>query len=270
MNAIAVFPTVIKKVGTAWNSEREECYVIELIRQLKRSFPIDDNKVYLCGHSMGGFGTWSIGTRYADLFAAISPNAGGVFTTSHDSIAAGFVANTKNTPVYFYHGSDDKQVPPRSDRIAAKKLEELKTKYGAYEFVYKEYDGIGHGYPPDGFSPIMKWMAGHKRESCPKMIVWEPTRAYKNTFYWLKISSPRRERIVVERKGNVFNIKEGNPNGLTIFMNDKMIKASEAVIVNVEGKEVFNGIVQPSVSTLLETVADKADIEQAFHYRIDL
>ncbi|TET36073.1 MAG: hypothetical protein E3J72_09535 [Planctomycetota bacterium] len=269
MNAVSVFPTVIQKVATAWNTEREECYVIELIRQLKRSFPIDSNRVYICGHSMGGYGTWAIGTRYADVCAAISPNAGGVFMMGRDAIAPGYVPNLKNTPIYFYHGSNDRQVPPGPDRIAAKVLEELKTKYGPYDFVYKEYDGIGHGFPPGGLGPILQWLAKKKRDPYPKMIVWEPTRAYKNIFYWLKASG-RRGRIVAKIKGNDITISEGSTNGLTIFLNDKMISASKPVTVTAGDKEVFNGIVQPSVSALLETIADKADKEQFFTYRIDL
>jgi pimeloyl-ACP methyl ester carboxylesterase len=267
---ISVFPTVIQKVGTAWNTEREECYVMEIIAQAKRSFPIDTNRIYLCGHSMGGYGTWAIGSRYADVFAAISPNAGGIFMMrGAKAIARGVVPNMKNTPVYFYHGTNDPKVPADSDRIAAEQLKELKSKYGPYDYVFKEYGGIGHGYPPGGLGPIIKWLGTKKRKPYPKMVIWEPTRSYKRIFYWLKVTGGSRRRIIAKRSGNTFEV-EGITTGFSIFMNRKMINPAKPVIVKVGGKEVFNGLVQPSLSALVETIADKADREQYFTYRIDL
>lgn len=268
LGAITVFPTVVQKTSTAWNTEREECYVMELISQIKRSFPVDTDRIYLCGHSMGGYGTWAIGGRYADMFAAIAPCAGGIFTMGKDAVAPGYAANLKNTPVYFYHGADDPQVPPGPDRIAAKALEELKKEYGPYEFVYKEYNGIGHGLPPDGLMPIIKWLGKHKRDPYPETVIWEPTRAYKNMFYWLKTNASRT-RIVAKREGNTFTV-EGVSSGFTIFANDDMIDPSKPVIVKSGTTELFNGFVQPSVSALLESVVEKEDRKQYYFYRIDL
>src|SRR5438552_13463735 len=51
---ITVFPTVIQKDAVAWNSEREEQYVLAILSELKRSFNVDTNRVTLAGHSIGG------------------------------------------------------------------------------------------------------------------------------------------------------------------------------------------------------------------------
>jgi hypothetical protein len=88
---IVVYPTVIQKDAVAWNTEREEQYVLAILAELRRSFNIDTNHVYLAGHSMGGWGTWSIAGRHADLFAGASAMAGG-------TVGPGTVANLKNLP----------------------------------------------------------------------------------------------------------------------------------------------------------------------------
>ena len=52
--------------------------VLHAIAEAKRLFSVDDDRVYLTGDSMGGWGTWNVATRHPDLFAAIAPVFGGV------------------------------------------------------------------------------------------------------------------------------------------------------------------------------------------------
>ena len=54
-------------------SERDVLNVLDLV---KREYRIDPRRIYLMGHSMGGFGTWWLGQKYADTWAAIAPMSG--------------------------------------------------------------------------------------------------------------------------------------------------------------------------------------------------
>lgn len=45
--------------------------VMRVIKLAKERLSIDDDRVYLKGDSMGGWGTWNVGTRHPDVFAAI-------------------------------------------------------------------------------------------------------------------------------------------------------------------------------------------------------
>ena len=276
--AVNVFPTVIQKDDSAWNTEREEQYVLELIEAMKRSFQIDTNRIYLAGHSMGGYGTWSIGGRHADLFAAISPQAGGVFTFSNGQgqqngkveIMRGIVENLKATPIYFYHGADDPRVGPAPDRRAAEKLEEYKKQFGPYDYTYKEYPNIGHGLPPDGVAPIWNWMKGKTRNPYPKYVIWEPTRSYKRNFFWLRLESPgsgARVEAKIESGNKI--VLSGNFSGLDLYLNEKMgISLGREIIVERDGKEVFKGRVGHSVAALLDSIDAKKDEQMYFYARI--
>ena len=270
--AICVFPTVIKKEATAWNKEREERYVMALIEEMKRTFPIDTNRIYLVGHSMGGYGTWSIGTHYADVFAGLAPCAGGIFVMRGPAgvgLARGTVVNLKNTPIYFYHGADDPRVPPTSDRKAAEVLAELKKKYGPYEFVYKEYNGIGHGFPPTGLRPIIEWLFKHKRNPYPKMVIWEPSRSYKTLFWWVKNRGGIFQIVAkIDRAKNEITIN-GPSSGFSLYLNDKLVDLSKPIRVVINGNEAFNDYAKYSVAALLDSIADKRDPEQFFYAKID-
>jgi predicted peptidase len=48
-------------------------HVLALVR---KEYKVDPNRIYLMGHSMGGFGTWWLGQKYADTWAAIAPMSG--------------------------------------------------------------------------------------------------------------------------------------------------------------------------------------------------
>lgn len=54
-------------------SEQDVLKVLGLVRQ---EYRIDPERIYLMGHSMGGFGTWWLGQKYADTWAAIAPLSG--------------------------------------------------------------------------------------------------------------------------------------------------------------------------------------------------
>jgi predicted peptidase len=54
-------------------SETDVMNVLDIVRA---EYAIDSDRVYLMGHSMGGFGAWWLGQKYADLWAAIAPMSG--------------------------------------------------------------------------------------------------------------------------------------------------------------------------------------------------
>lgn len=54
-------------------SEQDVMNVIDIVKQ---EYSVDPDRTYLMGHSMGGFGTWWLGQKYADMWAAIAPLSG--------------------------------------------------------------------------------------------------------------------------------------------------------------------------------------------------
>lgn len=70
--------------------------------------PIDRQRVYLTGFSMGGFGTWGLAALKPELFAAIVPVCGG----GNPSTASNLV----NIPTWAVHGGRDKVVVPEQSQ----------------------------------------------------------------------------------------------------------------------------------------------------------
>jgi predicted peptidase len=105
--------------------------LIELIHKLIKTLPIDSNRIYITGLSMGGFGTYDAIERYPNLFAAAVPVCGGGDASKAASIA--------RLPIWIFQGAEDPAVTPK---YALDMLEAL-TKAGAHP-GFTEYPETGH------------------------------------------------------------------------------------------------------------------------------
>lgn len=84
-----------------WNDELD--VLINLLDDVAAKYDVDEQRVYLTGLSMGGFGTWALGSRYPDRFAAIAPICGGG--------ALPMTFGLTKTPIWAFHGAKDQVVP---------------------------------------------------------------------------------------------------------------------------------------------------------------
>jgi len=80
---------------------------------------VDNNRVYLMGMSMGGFGTWALADRMPDRFAAISPMCGGADVKWADQLS--------KIPTWVFHGTADREIPISRSEVMVKALEKLKA-----------------------------------------------------------------------------------------------------------------------------------------------
>ena len=52
-------------------SEYSEKDVLEVLRLMKAAYNVDESRIYLIGHSMGAIGTWALGAKYPQTWAAL-------------------------------------------------------------------------------------------------------------------------------------------------------------------------------------------------------
>ena len=163
-----VAPTNRRPYGFDWE-DIGRLDALEVLNIAKKEFPHEPNHVHLTGHSMGGHGTWSVGTLYPDQFASIAPSAGWISFWSYaggykpanptpveeifvramapsDTLAR--VQNTLEEKVYILHGDQDDNVPVEQAREMKKVLTHLHSDFG-----YHEQPGAGHWWG----SPCVDW-----------------------------------------------------------------------------------------------------------------
>ncbi|MFM8980775.1 MAG: hypothetical protein ACKOSS_09990 [Planctomycetia bacterium] len=259
--ALVVAPTAPELRNSAWCAEDIERWVLALVQAAQRTHGLDPDRTYCAGHSMGGYGTWSIGCRHADRFAALGACAGGIFVMAGPGgvqLAPGHVPNLLCTPIWFYNSTDDQQVRPDSSQAAHRELTRLKEQGLPYAWVWDEYHDIGHGLPPKGLKPIADWMLGHERNPAPKHVVWEPSRAAKRRFFWL--GAARDLRLEGRIEGNTIHLSgPGAAGPVTVWLNERLVDVAKPVTILRDGKPAFEGLVAARLGTLLEDAEARRD-----------
>jgi predicted peptidase len=105
--------------------------LIELIQKVKKDFPVDGNRIYITGLSMGGYGTYDAIERYPNLFAAAVPICGAGDTSKASLIA--------HIPIWIFHGAEDPTVNPLYSLYMLGAL----IKAGAHP-GFTQYPEVGH------------------------------------------------------------------------------------------------------------------------------
>ncbi|GEM_PF-2511879 len=106
---------------------------VKLVDSLVKALPIDTDRIYVTGISMGGYGTWDLIERYPGKFAAAVPLSGGCDTSKH--------ALLKNFPVWTFHGAVDGTVPPNATRSMIAKFKADGDAVTEYTSKYAPYFG---------------------------------------------------------------------------------------------------------------------------------
>ena len=122
--------------------------LIEILDDVLANFPIDERRLYLTGLSMGGYGSWDLGTRLAERWAAVAPICGGGDELYADRLV--------NVPVWAWHGAADDVVPVSKSRTM---IEAIRHAGGNPQ--YTELPGIGHdSWTPAYTSPegLLPWL----------------------------------------------------------------------------------------------------------------
>ena len=134
-----------------------DSFWVAKIESLKRfldkfmdAYSIDQNRIYLCGLSMGGYGTWYTAMAYPDLFAAIAPCCGGGMAWN---------AGVLKMPIWTFHGLKDTLVSPNQTVEMVEQLKDVNP-----NFKYTMYEDVGHDAWVRAFSDeCLQWLLSHRK-----------------------------------------------------------------------------------------------------------
>lgn len=258
-----------------------------IISQLKQVLNIDDNKVFALGHSDGADGVFTLEVYKPSSFAGfVVYNSMLTNLRSYDI----YLRNTLNRPLYLVHSDLDDLRPIQQTRLIMKILDSLNS-----PVLYKEYIGYQHydKHLQMDLPYSYDWTKEISRNPFQKNITWETDDLDNNNCDWLHVMQfdttlvrskwqtelntklyNKRDKVYVDfpyydlnksaaikasYNNNVFDLFTSRVEDVELLISPVMVNLQNPVIVNVNGKEVFNKKVTADKMFLIKSFTSSFD-----------
>ncbi|MEX0716048.1 MAG: hypothetical protein WD066_05650 [Planctomycetaceae bacterium] len=247
--------------------------VLRSLRDARKRFHVDSDRVFLSGHGIGGDAAFDIGMSHPDVFAGVIPIAG-----ICDGYCKWYWQNSKELAWYVVNGQLDRDTVSRNARELDRML-----RHG-HDVIYAEYEGRGYESFYEEIHLLFDWMDRHRRRRGVKEFEVHTMRPFDNRFHWYRSDGfpdammQANAQVLAGVKGASAKllkisarITPGNQVLITsggkrhdVWLNPDLIDFDKRVQVRVRGRQVFNDFLRPGVETLLEDLRIRGDRQQLF------
>lgn len=164
-------------------------------------YPVDPDRIYLSGVSMGGMGVWNLALRHPGMYAAVTPMCGQTdmfrwwrwdreqtepwkrWLIEWDN-ALDQVPSVRNQHIFVQHGLQDNLIPVEQTKLMVAAAEQAGTPIKAYYFPDE-----GHYiyFRTDSFDNAWSWQKDFRLERSPKRVDLKCYSLEYNSAYWLTV-----------------------------------------------------------------------------------
>jgi predicted esterase len=276
-NAIILYPVARKDINWLYHQTAYETIIRE-ISMVKSLYNIDDNRVYLAGHSDGATGTFWMATHQPLPFAAFL----GFNYNPQSYFKNTLLGNLRNaTPFYGISAQNDGVF----NINLVTHIKNYALKIGAN---WKAFTLPGeHGLPYDdtaGVAFAYDSLFSQTRNPFPKQLKWETDDIKNGRYAWLEINQSdtlkekaawqqtlnppdialngtnrvlnfnRRKTcaITAEIKGNIVRILQSRVKEITFYVSPALVDLNKPVKIYINGKLVYNAIIKPDRKVILD------------------
>ena len=249
-------------VPAAWNAafwwyENQADNLPSILRELKQTYNIDDNRVTLTGVSDGGTGAYFFAFKQSTEWAAFLPYIGHPGVLRNPQSGPGYklyFENLMSRPLYIVNGENDPLYPVSSIEPFINILQEANI-----EHVFRAIEGGGHNtsWLPEERPMIEQFKLDNPRDPFPTELRWVTDRSDRyNRNLWMRIEELAIEGqpglMSITQEGNSFTVTAESVDAFTLLLNPEQIDFSEEVRVVVNGRPLFIGHVAEDMNTLLD------------------
>jgi poly(3-hydroxybutyrate) depolymerase len=206
---IVAFPFARGSIGYQGIAESD---VYQMLAEVERRFPIDRDRVYLTGISMGGGGAlWYALTR-PDVWAAVAPLA----PIAPPGIPA-LALNAFDLPVRLFQGQEDPIIAAQSTRELHRRFQDVGVAARYFEFPGVRHDIWNAAYKNGS---IFDWFAQEKRNRYPDRVRFVADSYRYCSAYWVRIDGLKPGTLaLIEAKWNgtsQIGVATKNMDGFTL------------------------------------------------------
>lgn len=179
-DVILVFPKGSKKYN--WMVPNDGFFMIpEMLKLIKKGINIDDNRVFISGHSNGATGSFSYLMKQPTEFAGFY----GLNTYPKVFTGGTFIDNIKNRSFINFSTDQDYYYPPNANDQLTALMNQMDADYQEYR-----YNGFPHWFPEfdesePAFQTLFNDLKTRNRNPFPNEISWEFDDEHYGQVDWL-------------------------------------------------------------------------------------
>ncbi len=261
-----------------WQASQLES-LTAILRDVRRRYNVDENRVSLIGRSDGGTGVWYFALRSPTPWASYvsfigSPN---VLANPDTGVEGGlFLVNLVGRRILALNGTADRLYPADGLRPLMSALQAL----GA-ELTFEVEEGGAHdaSWWPRRARQIDAFVDSHPRDPLPDHVAWATDGSDETRrSFWVLIDAltaradcsssgitvlgktPKRcGGVDVVRKGNEVEVQTRGVERYRLLLSPAEFDLDSDVVVRTNGRESYRGRVPRRVETLLQWAAEDVD-----------
>lgn len=267
---IYLAPRAPTNTWNMWFQDHIDGFFDRMIQLCVANLDVNPNRVYIMGYSAGGDGTYQLGPRMADRWAA------GAMMAGHPNDAS--PVNLRNIGFTLHVGALDAAFDRNAKVVEfAKKIQALQdADPGFYKYHAQVHDGKPHWMDLED-KVALPWMAAFTRSPHPRKVVWLQDGTGIRTqpqSYWVgrpdRKDSLLKASITAEIKGQEVHILSTNLDSVALYLNDSLVDLDKPVAFFWKGAKVGEGLVPRTVASLYLSSEARGDREYIYPVRLVL
>jgi pimeloyl-ACP methyl ester carboxylesterase len=267
-------------------SVEENRNVLNVLRDVRRRFSVDSDRVFLSGLGQGGVMAYDLGLGHPDLFAGVIPMGGAPFFH-----AQRYWRNGQYLPFYVVCGDHAGEFHKENYNIMRDMLPRN------FPLIYVQYKGRGAEWFGGEVPAIFDWMDRKKRANPQFKLGTDglggamgeefcTMRKADNHFYWLSTDGISKRCLNEEGewkagrmaatmtatiKNNVVTVRHYGLEDLTIWLGRGTVDFNKKLAVWVNNSvRLQNKVISPNLEVLLGDLFDRCDRQRLYLDKVTL
>jgi pimeloyl-ACP methyl ester carboxylesterase len=241
--------------------------VIDSLRDARRRFNVDADRVFLAGHGMGADAAFDLGMSHPDEFAGVIPIGGDC--KLYPKIT---YENGRYTSWYVVGRGFGNDV---AEGTSYGMFDDIFKRGARFDFMLVTYLGRGLDGYVEEIPKVFDWMDLHRRAAPPQKFQMDSLRKTDNRFFWLTaVDLPRTtilplppgvgkgvNKMSIDAGASVGNIVtfESATEKFVVRFLPNLVDFDKRVVVRSRGRQKFNGFITPDSKAILEELRTTGD-----------
>ncbi|MFO0890510.1 MAG: alpha/beta hydrolase [Isosphaeraceae bacterium] len=259
-------------------SASEHAAVEIALRDARRRYAIDSDRIFAAGQIAGGNMAWDLALGHPDLFAGAVVISG--FPAKY---VPKYLSHHERLPLYFVIGD---LAPASSEIVFGNYVKPMILK--VWDVTYVEYHRRGIEEFPEEIAPAFDWMDHHRRDPVPKTFDVQSARTCDNRFHGVVIRefgpnrttppeatevlgqnlTPATVKLKTSALGNLYNLRTAGIKKLDAWLSPRIVDFKRKLEIRINDKVRFKGPAKLTLDPMLEDLRIRGDRQQVYWMKI--